>query len=193
MEELELKVLTDPEEFSRCLTALQRHTGTAGDGYVQVNYYFDTPDFSLAAAHAMLRVRRKKNTLYLQYKNKRKRIGEMLLCQESEAELSDFPSKVNPSRYFQNAPDQVCGFVGELVTYRRDFTFPGAVVSLDENIYLGKTDYEIEIEGDAQAIQRVAAFLNPEGESKKGNGKFSRFMKAYKEYHRLLDDKGEAL
>lgn len=182
-QELEMKVLTDAGEFARCLALLQQHTGTAGDRYVQVNYYFDTPDFALASAHAMLRVRRKKNSLYLQYKNKRKRMGALLLCDEAEAELSEFPRVVNPSRYFDGAPDVECALLGDLVTCRTDFEFPGALVSLDESIYLGKSDYEIEIEGDADAIERVAAFLNPVGEAKKGNGKFSRFLKEYKNYH----------
>ncbi len=191
--ELEMKVLTDAAEFARCLALLQERTGTAGDRYVQVNYYFDTPDFALAASHAMLRVRRKKNSLYLQYKNKRKRMGSMLLCDESEAELTQFPRTVNPARYFDGAPDAVCSLLGDLVTCRTDFEFPGAVVSLDESIYLGKSDYEIEIEGDAEAIAAIAAFLKPAGESKKGNGKFSRFINEYKHYYGSDDLKGESV
>lgn len=182
-QELEMKILTDASEFARCLTLLQDHTAAAGDRYVQVNSYFDTPDFALASVHAMLRVRRKKNSLYLQYKNKRKRINSMLLCEESEQKLTDFPRTVNPAWYFPGAPDVECSFLGDLVTCRTDFVFPGAVVSLDESIYLGKNDYEIEIEGDADAIERIAAFLNAAGESKQGNGKFSRFLKAYKDYY----------
>ncbi len=181
-QELEMKILTDAGEFARCLALLQTHTSTVGDRYVQVNYYFDTPDFALASAHSMLRVRQKKNSLYLQYKNKRKRIGSMLLCDEKEAELTAFPRRVNPSSYFSDAPDLECSLIGDLITDRTDFSFPGAVVSLDENIYLDKRDFEIEIEGDADAIERIAAFLNPVGESKKGNGKFSRFLAEYKKY-----------
>ncbi len=180
--ELEMKILTDAGEFARCLALLQAHTSTPGDRYVQVNYYFDTSDFALASAHSMLRVRQKKNALYLQYKNKRKRMGTMLLCEENEAELTEFPRSVNPSAYFPDTPDAECVLLGDLVTDRTDFTFPGAVVSLDENIYLGKRDFEIEIEGDADAIEAIAAFLNPVGESKKGNGKFSRFLAEYKKY-----------
>lgn len=184
-QELEMKILTDVAEFDRCLALLQNHTATPGDRYVQVNSYFDTPEFALASAHAMLRVRRKKNSLYLQYKNKRKRVDSMLLCEESEQELTEFPRNVNPSHYFPEAPDVECSFLGDLVTCRTDFAFPGAVVSLDESIYFGKSDYEIEIEGDADAIERIAAFLNATGESKKGNGKFSRFMKAYRQYYQV--------
>ena len=181
-QELEMKVLTDGGEFARCLTLLQEHSATAGDRYVQVNYYFDTPDFALASAHSMLRVRRKKNSLFLQYKNKRKRIGAMLLCDEEEAVLEHFPRTVNPSRYFPGAPDLECALLGDLVTCRTDFEFPGATVSLDESIDLGKSDFEIEIEGTAEAIERVAAFLSPQGERAKGNGKFSRFLAEYQKY-----------
>ena len=184
-EELEMKVLTDGEEFFRCLALLAEHTGSLGDRYVQVNYYFDTPDFALANAHAMLRVRRKKNSLYLQYKNKRQRVGSMLLCDEEEAVLTQFPKTVNPSHFFPGAPDLECSLLGDLVTCRTDFEFPGAVASFDESVYLGKSDFEIEIEGEAEAIERVAAFLCPQGESKKGNGKFSRFIQEYKRYYCL--------
>ncbi len=186
--ELEWKVLTDYDEFSRIYTLLCRHTGTSGKGYVQVNYYFDTPAFSLAAAHAMLRVRQVENRLLLQYKNKRKRMGSMLLCDESEEEVAALPSTVNPARHFEGAEDVTCRLVGNMVTHRTDFVFPGAVVSLDESFYLGKSDYEIEIEGEEGAIETLAAFLNPRGESKTGNGKFSRFVGQYLEYYGL---KGE--
>ena len=182
MQELEQKVLVSLQEFLRCRENLQHHTGTVGDRYVQVNYYFDTPDFALASQHCMLRVRRKKNALYLQFKTKRTRNGSLFLCEESEAELSEFPKTVNPSHYFSQAPDVECSLLGDLVTDRTDFTFPGGVVSLDENVYLGHTDYEIEIEGDQDAIERIAAFLNPVGESDQGVGKFSRFLRAYKRY-----------
>ncbi|MBO5248869.1 MAG: CYTH domain-containing protein [Clostridia bacterium] len=191
-QELEMKILTDVGEFSRCLARMKQITASDGDGYVQVNYYFDTPQFSLASAHAMLRVRRKKNSLFLQYKNKRKRLGDMLLCQEEEALLSALPVTVNPARYFPKAPDVDCRLLGSLVTYRQDFLCCGTVVSLDENIYFGKTDYEIEIEGDADGIRQVADLLCPVGESKRGNGKFSRFLKAYQEYYNE-SLKGESL
>lgn len=191
-QELEMKILTDAAEFARCFEALSAHKGEP-DGYVQVNYYFDTPDLALASAHAMLRVRRKKNCLYLQYKNKRKRVGEMLLCDEWEAELKEMPRTVNPSRFFDEAPDAECSLLGDLVTHRRDFIFPGAVVSLDENIYLGKTDFEIEIEGEEDAIETVAAFLSAQGESRQGNGKFSRFMQEYKHYYGDQSPKGESV
>ena len=191
-QELEMKILTDAEEFARCFAVLSAHKG-APDRYVQVNYYFDTPDLTLASAHAMLRVRRKKNRLYLQFKNKRKRVGSMLLCDELEAELTELPRTVNPSRFFADAPDLECSLLGNLVTDRSDFVFPGAVVSLDENIYLGKTDFEIEIEGEEDAIEAVAAFLSAQGESKRGNGKFSRFIKEYKHYYGAESPEGETV
>ncbi|MBQ1217271.1 MAG: CYTH domain-containing protein [Clostridia bacterium] len=187
--ELEWKGMVTPAEFDRCLQLLRAHTGTQGDAYVQVNYYFDTPDFAVAQSRSMLRVRRKKNTLRLQFKTKRTRTGGMLLCDESETVLKKLPRSVCPSLYFADAPQGECYLLGDLVTHRTDFTFPGAVVSLDESIYLGKSDYEIEVEGEAQAIEGVLAFLNPQGESKKGNGKFSRFLKAYRKYTRPATEK----
>ena len=190
-QELEQKVMVCYEEFSRCLAALRAHTGQAGETYVQVNYYFDTSDGALSAAHSMLRVRRKKNALYLQYKNKRNRKGDLLLCDEFEALLESFPQTVNPHDYFPDAPDVTCTLLGDLVTLRTDFDLPGVIVSLDENIYFGLSDYEIEIEGEEAPIQRVAAFLSPQGESKGGNGKFSRFMNQYRTYHN--DGKGDIL
>jgi uncharacterized protein YjbK len=188
-QELELKVTVDSEEFDRCLSALQTHTGQAGDTYVQVNYYFDTPDFALSRARSMLRVRSKKGRLFLQYKSKRSRNGGMLLCEELEAELPELPREVNPRDCFPQAPDLLCTLRGDLVTWRTDFALPGAVVSLDRSIYFGRTDLEIEIEGESEAIEVAAAFLNPQGKSEGGNGKFSRFVKAYRAYY--TDRKGE--
>jgi len=188
-EELELKVMVDYGEFSRCLKVLQTHTQSLGDAYVQVNYYFDTPDFALSQAHSMLRVRRKEDRLLLQFKNKRSRKGAMLLCEEWEAELSGFPRQINPHDYFPQAPDLVCSLLGDLVTFRTDFPLPGAVASLDRSIYFGRVDFEIEIEGEEASIEGIAAFLSPQGRSEKGNGKFSRFINAYRAYY--TDRKGE--
>lgn len=182
-QELEFKVMTDRAEFDRCLARLRAHTGQSGETYVQVNYYFDSPAFDLSRSHAMLRVRRKKNSLSLQYKNKRKRIGSMLLCDESEAELGEFPRSVDPSRYFPSAPSLECTLLGDLVTNRTDFAMDGAVVSFDENFYLGKVDFEIEIEGEESSIVALVGLLSPVGESKKGNGKFSRFLNEFRKYH----------
>ena len=175
-QELEMKILTDPEEFLRCLKKMEERTGGAGDCYEQINSYFDSADASLYRAHAMLRVRRKKERLYLQYKNKRSRQGSLLICDELEAVLESFPKAVNPSHYFPSAPDLECVYLGDLQTRRTDFSVEGAVVSFDENSYLGKTDYEIEIEGEPVSIEAVANLLFPKGESK-GDGKFARFMK----------------
>ncbi len=161
-QELEMKILTDEAEFARCLKWLQREVPGTEDRYVQVNYYFDTPELSLASSHSMLRVRCKKDLLYLQYKNKRKRVESMLLCEEQEVLLPHFPRTVNPARYFPDAPDEDCRLLGDLVTYRIDFNFPDAVVSLDESIYFGNRDYEIEIEGDAHGIHAIASRLNPQ-------------------------------
>lgn len=105
------------------------------------------------------------------------------MCEEQEAELTEFPRVVDPSRLFEGAPAVNCAFLGELVTCRTDFISPGAVVSFDENFYLGKADLEIEIEGDRESIEEIAALLSPMEEYKKGNGKFSRFLNEYKKYH----------
>lgn len=192
-QELEMKILTSYEEFDRCRAFLQQHTGHRGDRYVQVNYYFDTPDLRLASARTMLRVRRKKNALLLQYKNKRERKGDLLLCDEWEAPLPCFPSSVDPSEYFPEAPHENCVLLGNLVTDRTDFVFDGAVVSLDESIYFGKSDYEIEIEGDRSAIERLSRLFSPKGESGKGLGKFSRFLKEYQQYTTPHSSEGEIL
>lgn len=179
-QELELKILTEPAEFARCLALLQAHTGQTGDRYVQVNYYFDTPDLALSSTQQMLRVRSKKNRLWLQFKQKRQHTADrMMLCDEYEAPLDAFPRRVDPSAYFPEAPSQDCALLGELVTLRTDFVLPGAVVSLDENVYWGKTDYELEIEGERDAIEAIAAFLAPKGEIRSGNGKYSRFIQEY--------------
>lgn len=180
-----MKVMISAEELERCRNVLANEFGIDGAGYVQVNYYFDTEDFAVASSHGMLRVRKKARSMKLQYKDKRKRIGVMLLCQEEEAPLTELPHSVNPARYFPGAPDRDCMLLGDCVTYRTDFMLPGAVVSLDENYYLGQTDFELEIEGEEAAIRRIAQQLAPNGEHKKGNGKFSRFLRAYRKYYAL--------
>lgn len=182
-QELEMKILVDAVEFSRCLSCMRRHTQTPGDTYVQVNYYFDTKDLSLASAHAMLRVRRKRDALFLQYKSKREQTGALFLCEEKEQKIPEFPRKVDPSLFFKEAPSEECFLLGDLVTFRTDFIFPQAVVSFDESFYWGKVDLEIEIEGTREAIESLAAFLSPKGEVQKGNGKFSRFLEEYKNYY----------
>lgn len=178
-EELELKYKVDRKEFLRCLENAEELFGGCGNGYVQVNYYFDSADFALSRAGSMLRVRQKNGSLKIQYKNKRRRVGDALLCDESEVETDVLPNHVDPSAVFGVLPAADCRLLGSLVTHRTDFAVNGAVISFDENFYLGKTDWEIEIEGDSEVISALAQRLSPRGAKTDGDGKYSRFLSAY--------------
>ncbi len=175
MKELEWKSVLDRSRLEKIRVKL----GDGGRSYIQINYYFDTPDGILARQNEMLRVRQVGGKLLAQYKSRRGREGSLMCCEESEVPLQTLPCILNPSVLFLSAPALNCVLLGNLVTVRTDFFRDGAVISLDESYYLGQEDFEIEIECPRrETVFALARWLELEPNAAE-RGKYFRFRSAY--------------
>ena len=154
---------------------------TASKKSLQVNYYFDTPNFMLYTFGRTLRVRQKESELVLQYKYDKHYTGKERICREYERKLECFPESI----FSDQLPDgeaqfpAVFNYVGCLVTERIDYLFDDAKVSLDMNFYLGEFDCEVELEfqeyGRADTLLDLLCFGSDEMPV---IGKYDRFVGA---------------
>lgn len=117
----------------------------------------------------------------LQYKYDKKYIGTEKTCKEFEKAIRTFP------QYISSEDVSVIGtledtefyrYVGSLVTERLDYIYDEMDISLDKNYYLGKCDYEIEIEfKDYKKAERILELLSIIKTETQQMGKYSRFIK----------------
>lgn len=176
--ENELKISLTQEEYDRiaahadCKPQLQR------------NYYFDTVD----DLSRMVRVREKNGKFALQYK-----LRERAECNVFTS--SEYGREVD-GKFLQNAmgvgisKDFVndafgCAFAKDLKylgfgeTLRTKFDYFGFVIELDKNIVDSRTDFELEYEGDDDAIADLVRLLESQGVVIKPScTKYERFLRA---------------
>lgn len=116
-----------------------------------INYYFDTADLSFHAQDITVRIRQSGNSLKGTVKQ------HTFDGIHSESSEYDFP--------VQRLPGTVClqgkklSLLGQLLTQRRVYSVSGGMtLYIDKNMYLGKTDYEMELEyeeNSASAAERL--------------------------------------
>ncbi len=134
MIEREIKLMLTEEEYTTLAKSVCRHTSAN----IQTNYYFDTDDLSMNKKGITCRIRYK-NGIYKATVKKHNADGAECSIETDICEKSEFDPTVFNALGLR--------FQGELVTERLklyDNAFCKAV--LDKNTYLGKTDFELEIE-----------------------------------------------
>jgi len=179
MIEQEFKAMLSQTQFEP-IKAKLRETGEAKET-IQINYYYDTQDLLLYKRDNTLRVRQKNGKLQLQHKYDRSEAGSFRICKEYEQPMSSLPKTIDAQAFPNDyGPNQPFLCIGNLVTVRTDFDICGALVSLDENFYLGRTDYELEIEADdGQSLESILEIIGLELQFNH-TGKYKRFINAYK-------------
>lgn len=176
MIEHEIKSMVSEDLFLRCQKVL--NDLAASKRILHINYYFDTLDFSLYSLGNTLRIRQKDNELKIEYKYEKSYTGMVKTCKEYELALQSFLQSLT-SEILPDAHDSIeCySYIGNLITERFNYIYRKAIVSLDTNYYLGKCDYELEIEfqdySQAQEILRLLPITNFETSKM---GKYSRFV-----------------
>lgn len=178
MIENEFKAMLNREQFDKIMNELMCKYQIE-KSILQVNYYYDTEDFSLARQNASLRVRQKEKGLVLEYKHKNAIVGSVRKSEEKKSEIAILPKKIVLSQYFSainNKEENI--YVGNLITERINFNIDGAIISLDKNYYLGNCDYELEIE--AHTIEQINNEKNNLQINFTANrvGKYKRFYNA---------------
>jgi uncharacterized protein YjbK len=113
----------------------------------------------------------------IEYKNKKAFEGVIHKSIEYSKEVERLPVKISLREEFGLDDKNIYKFIGSLVTQRVNFGDDSVIISLDTNYYLGKVDYELEIESeDTGKITAVANRLGLHPEVG-GAGKYSRFRK----------------
>lgn len=170
--EYEHKQLITLDEYNNLVQELDRLY--VCENILQINYYYDDNNFSLFHKDETLRVRQKANRLTLERKyNKRYAPGGERICDESSKIIESLPSKVT-------IDNNIYSYLGELVTIRKNYIVDESTVSLDISYYLGKVDYELEVESEKELIlpTLVSGLIEFKNHN---NGKYMRFIKALKE------------
>lgn len=148
----------------------------------QINYYYDV--FPFRKNNKMtIRIRSVNNVHKLQIKNK---------YQSSNIARIEFEEKV-PYIFPSISSEKIKAvsglhyddvfLIGALVTQRYTHHWSDAItICLDRNEYLGKIDYELEIEYDKAVTPDLLTILAEYGikfDNEKQIGKYSRYMKRY--------------
>lgn len=133
MLEFEKKVLLSPQEYDIILKIKQ-----LSPVQVQINYYFDTDDFSMDKRGITCRIRERNGKFKTTIKNHNLKYLDCGLEEDiiEKAEFDPAPFKARGLKY-----------QGQLLTERRILLKDDyCEVALDRNDYLGYSDYELEIE-----------------------------------------------
>lgn len=182
MLEKEYKCLVTKEQWQSFLCLMKKKYGIlCPEEAVQTNYYYDTADFVLNRTGRTLRIRQSGGRLLLQHKLRRVAAGGVVCSEETESPAAAIPREMDGAPYGVSRLE----LLGSLQTRRFRFVpLPGVQVDLDQNVYLGRTDYEIEIEFQGEAPAGLLALcpvrLPLPGQ---GLGKYSRFLAQYKKGH----------
>lgn len=148
--EIELKNILTKAEFIQLKQYLHF---TDKDFFKQINYYFDTPHFTLKNNNQALRIR-EKNGHY-----------ELTLKQQAEVGLLETNEQISPSQFEQMIhtgeipngnirtivhtqlqDNETIAFFGHLTTWRAEKEYMGGLIVLDNSSYLNVEDFELEYE-----------------------------------------------
>lgn len=165
--EIEAKALVRQEDYRKLVSRFSN-----SKRYVQTNYYIDSEDRCLAKEGIALRVREKNGVYEMTLKTP---LSEGLLeknCSLSNEEFlallkkNEFPKR-DIARFLTMLDFNVDDLkvLTSLTTYRMDVNYEGGLLSLDQNEYSNKVDYEIEFEyNNLEGATRVLkALLADEG------------------------------
>jgi len=152
--EIEAKALVNEKEFDKFVKFFAT---TNNKSYVQVNYYIDDCDLSLANHGISLRVRKKKDEYELTLKTP---LSEGLLEKNQTLSQKEFDYLMKNSKFPEGDIKRFLTMLGmdislmkimtSLTTTRTDIEYKDGLLSLDKNEYNKKKDYEIEYEYNSE-------------------------------------------
>ena len=179
MVENEFKLMLTKEQYKKILKMFEWDEVTE-----QTNYYFDTRTLELVEEHITCRVRAIDGRYLLQMKLPN---GEEHSRIELERELSELPETISGEIL-----EEMSGMllpnvrrIGALTTIRHIKHEDGFEIDLDENYYLGRIDYELEVEFTDEAKARaklkdIRMALHTRQADDVCIGKIHRFLQEYK-------------
>lgn len=153
--EIEYKNLLTKEEFDHILNNYPFPKNETE----QINYYFETKDFSLKKHGCALRIREKNGQFVLTMKephpNGLLETHEPLSKEEAYDMINGKIIKrdtINNQLKNMNIAIQDLAYYGQLLTERREITYENVLLVLDYSIYNDRSDYELEIEAPSEEI-----------------------------------------
>lgn len=185
MKETEYKFLVDKERFYEILSLIKEHyTDAEYKEKVQINYYYDTDDNYLLNNHTTLRIRQTENSLRLELKEAQPLMcSDFSTCTEEAMDIDSLKSDIT----LENGKFAWIPFSlqGDLVTHRTSIKPSDSLsIDFDVNFYLGKCDYEIEMEFKDMAEKGTKVLVDKLGLLQYKNtvgGKARRFFKVKSE------------
>ncbi|HEX6594532.1 MAG TPA: CYTH domain-containing protein [Bacillota bacterium] len=153
--EIEFKNLLTKEEYKRLYTALPfpRRAQT------QINYYFDTAQFSLQNEQCALRIRKKNNSYRLTLKEAHEygvlethdSLTENIAVQWIQGNVIAQPNTTKQLNKMSISPEDL-RYYGSLTTRRREYKENDLLYVLDHSTYNNREDYELEIEAPCEEV-----------------------------------------
>lgn len=157
---------------------------------IQVNYYYDNANNDLLKNDITLRVRQVNDNLMLQVKYLISNDGMVRKKEEREFKIDELKSNVNlkDEEIIATIGDLSkyghANLVGSLVTHRMSLNYNSWMkLELDTNIYLGKIDYELEVEiidGYQEIAKKTIKDILPDEYIISKLGKMRRFFEVKK-------------
>ena len=171
--EYEKKKLLTKNEYDELFHKLSKIV--LGKSFIQINYYYDTDSLCFSKRNETVRIRMRDEKLTFEYKLHKQQINNTKVSKEIIESTKFFPKTISINNI-------KLSLIGNMTTYRTNFQLDNALVSLDVNYYLGKIDYEIEVEADNEnSILHSAIHIFDEIPT---SGKYTRFISAL----RSMDD-----
>lgn len=185
MQENEYKILINETKFTNLLERLKM------DEYIeQINYYYDTSNYSFYHQGLTFRIRDLLNRKVLQVKYPNISGTDFSSRIEKEFTIDEIPLEITKYDTCKYISDMVINndikLLGSLKTYRWLKRLENNILLyLDKNIYLGILDYEVELEFDYYSTD-ITYILNNLGiQPENTKGKYSRFIEQYLKFQEL--------
>jgi uncharacterized protein YjbK len=183
MEEHEIKQLLTEEMYLHILH-YEAFNHFNKKRQIQINYYYDTSDYTLYHQDITLRVRQIDQNLMMEIKYTVEDNGSYKVKKEICKPISEFPMFINLDRLFDDLPIKGEAMqIHALITERtRIKVSEHILIDIDKSSYFGKTDYELEIEfaaGHYEEAFKIFRIFFPNEETKSSCGKKTRFFNRY--------------
>ena len=183
--EIEAKVILSRQDYKKVVDTLKTKIT---DTHTQTNFYIDSQDRVLKKNDIALRIREYNRTYVLTCKTP---LSEGLLEKNQELSEKVALEMINLNRFPSGGIQDFLELLdidvsnlevlASLTTRRNELSIDSSKISLDENTYGNKVDYEIEVEDSAMKLaeDRIEEILKPLGITYSLN-KVSKQMRAIK-------------
>ena len=183
--EIEAKVILSRQDYKKVFDTLKTKIT---DTHTQTNFYIDSQDRVLKKNDIALRIREYNKTYVLTCKTP---LSEGLLEKNQELSEKVALEMINLNRFPSGGIQDFLELLdidvsnlevlASLTTRRNELSIDSSKISLDENTYGNKVDYEIEVEDSAMKLaeDRIEEILKPLGITYSLN-KVSKQMRAIK-------------